>query len=111
MTVLARPIIRVLLRVLLSLTLTECIVQHLTAKVASSVRVPLLFVCFSFSNLFVFVTRGVEMFIERPDCPDLKQTYLFLTDTSATAALKTKPTTCILAAFSLKLMIRSHVWY
>lgn len=43
---------------LLSLTLTECIVQHLTAKVASNGRVPLFFSFFfhfSFSNLFVAV--------------------------------------------------------
>lgn len=71
---------------LLSLTLTECIVQHLTAKVASNGRVPLFFVCFSFSNLFVAVIRVVEMFIEHLDCPVLKQTYLSLTDTGVTAA-------------------------
>lgn len=70
---------------LLSLTLTECIVQHLTAKVASNGRVPF-FVCFSFSNLFVAVIRVVEMFIEHLDCPVLKQTYLLLTDTAVTAA-------------------------
>lgn len=71
---------------LLSLTLTECIVQHLIAKVVSNGRVPLFFVCFSFSNLFVAVIRVVEMFIEHLNCPGLKQTYLPLTDRTVTVA-------------------------
>lgn len=55
-----------------SLTLTECIVQRLIAKVASNGRVPLFsYFLLLFSNLFVAVIRVVEMFIEHLDCPGL----------------------------------------
>lgn len=73
-----------------SVTLTECIVQHSTAKVASNERVPLFFffslIVFDFLIYFVAVIRVVEMFIEHLDCPVLKQAYLSLTDTAVTAA-------------------------
>lgn len=75
---------------LLSLTLTECIVQHLIAKVANvewkGTSFFFSFFFFSFSNLFVAVIRVVEMFIEHLDCPVSKQTYHLLTDTAVTAA-------------------------